>query len=104
MITINIRRLLSVLHLAEGNEIAGCESGLSSGGDENDNWLPIAEFLDVVICRFVHGGHSRAVVFLAETFEVNLHGDWPNRGSEVEESISVGAKPLSNISAISHGS
>ena len=104
LITVNIRRFLSVLHLAKSNEIAGCESGLPSGWDKDDDWLAITEFFDVVVGRFVHGCHSWAIVLLTEAFEVNLNGNWSNRGSEVEKSVSVSAKPFSNISTIGHGS
>ena len=44
----DVGTLLTVLHLAVCDEVTGCEPGLATGGHEDDDWLAIAEFLDVV--------------------------------------------------------
>ena len=72
-ITKNIWRLLTVFHLAVCYQIAGCESSLSSGGYKDDNRFAIAELFDVIEGRFIHGCHSRTIMFLTEAFEVNFN-------------------------------
>jgi hypothetical protein len=57
----------------------------------------------MVECWLIHSGHTRAVVFLAETFEMDFDRYRSNSGSEVKESVLIGAEPLSDIGSIGHG-
>ena len=77
---------------------------MSAGRYENNDRLAIRKLFDMVKSGLVHCGHTRTIVFLAESFEVNLNGDWPDSWPEVEESVLVGAEPFCNISAVGHGS
>jgi len=56
----------------------------------------------MIVCRFIHGCHSGTIMLLAESLKVYFDGDWPYRRSEIEKSVAICAKPLSNISTIGH--
>lgn len=86
--------------ITEGNEIVGCESCLTSWGDEDKNGIVFWMIHYCFECWFVHSGHSRTVVFFCEAFDVTVNGDWSNTWLEVKESISLNTEPISNISCI----
>lgn len=97
-----IRACFLLLHLAEGNKIICCQPCLTTRRNEDDDRLAIAEFFDVVMSWLVHSGHPRAIVFFTKSFEMNLNRHRSDSGSEIEEPILIGSKPLGNISTICH--
>lgn len=93
-----------MLHLAEGNEVACCQTGLPTGRNEDDDGFAITKFLYVVECGLVHCGHTRTIMLLTEPFEVYLNRHWPDCRSEIEKPKLASPEPFSNIGSIGHGS
>lgn len=93
-----------ILHLGKWYQVICCKTSLTTGRYKDDHWFAVRKLLYMIECWFIHCPHTRAIMFLAESFKMNFYWNWAYSGSEVKESILVSSEPFSNISTVGHGS
>jgi hypothetical protein len=101
-LTFNIRASLFMFHLTVRYQIISCKSGLPSRRNKNDDWFSITEFFYVIVCWFIHCGHTGTIMLLTETLEMNLNRNRSYGWPKVKESVLIRPKPLSYISSVCH--
>lgn len=86
-----------------GNQIECGESGLATGGDENEDGVVSRMGVDCFEGWAVHGGHAGAVCLFGEAIEENLDGDGADTGLEIEQAKFVDSHPVSHVFSVGEG-
>ena len=81
-----------VLAGQEGDEVEGGESGLTAGGDKDEDRLARGVGLNVLKGWLVHAGHAGTIVLAGIAGYVHLQRHRPHRGTEVEQSRALTEK------------
>ncbi len=71
-------------------------------GDENQNGFIVGVFFDRVKGGFVHERHPSGVSFLAEALYMQVDGNRPHLGLEIEEIVGGDVEPLGHVGSVAH--
>jgi hypothetical protein len=85
---------------AVGEDVVGGGAALLAGGDEGEDGTILGVLADGEVSRLGHLNHERREVRDVERLKVNLHRERTRSRTEVEDGLSGGAHPLSDVASV----